>query len=106
VFIRVSGRDAADIVVRELDVLDRFHVELATSVANANISLQTAELGEIVGSHAYIRPDNLLRLAAIPVQGWTERFDEMVAIARELGWTDSQSRLRAHMVVGRQARPI
>jgi hypothetical protein len=67
VFIRIADRAPADISVHELDVLDRFHVELGVSVAAADEVLRAAGLGEILGAHAWIWPDKLLLLVRVPL---------------------------------------
>lgn len=59
-----------------------------------------APLGRLDGeSHAYLAREALIGLAG-PLgrdAGWRERFDAMVAYARDKGWTDAEGAIRAHI---------
>jgi hypothetical protein len=99
VFIRIADRSLADISVHELDVFDRFHVELGVPAVAADELLRASGLGEIVGDYAWIWPDQLLRLVGHPVPDWQVRFDEMLVSAQAMGFTDEQLRLRAHLTL-------
>jgi hypothetical protein len=89
--LRVAADGTA--MLEEPDDFTRFAVRAAPGVALDGI-------GRVEGSHAWVPPATLRRLA--PRAGtpeWDQGFGRMLAYAEGKGWVDAEGAVRAHVEV-------
>ena len=83
------------VVLDEAEDFRRFAVLVPPGTEVAESPL--AGLMRLERGYAWVPPVTVLALRGAADPGWRQGFDAMVAFAAGKGWTDGESRIRAHI---------